>query len=89
MHHDIAGIALHGTGEEFDQRRFAGAVLAEKGVDFAGPQVEVDAAKGLNRSKTLFDPAQFDERHLLIGGGGGDHVWLGHGNGTEIRRLRA
>ena len=39
---DFAGVGLVDAGQDFDQRRFAGAVLAQQRVDLAAADVEID-----------------------------------------------
>ena len=43
--------------EDLHQRRLAGAVLAEQGVDLAGPHVEVDVVVGHEVAEALRDAA--------------------------------
>ena len=39
---DLAGVGLVDARQDFDQRRFAGAVLAEQRMDLAATDVEID-----------------------------------------------
>ncbi len=57
IHLDGARIDLVHAGEGFDHRRFAGAVLAHKGVDLTGEQTQIDAVQG-------FDAREFDRDAL-------------------------
>ena len=38
---DLAGVRDHGAAERLDQRRLAGAVVADHGEDLAGIEIEV------------------------------------------------
>ena len=66
-----AGVALHGAGEDLDQRALAGAVLAGQAVDLAGAQLEVDAARapGSGRSASTRRSARPRARGRWTGGG--------------------
>ena len=55
---DLTGIGLIDAGEHVHERRLARTVLAEKGVDLAGPHLEVDVLVGDHAGKVLRDPAQ-------------------------------
>ena len=44
-------------GEDFDQRRFARAVLAEQGMHPPGTHVEVNVAQGGDAGESLADTA--------------------------------
>jgi hypothetical protein len=46
------------SGDDLDQARLAGAVVAADGHDLAGMDVEIDLAHGDDRSIILADPAQ-------------------------------
>ena len=50
------------AGYDLDQRRFAGAVLAEQGVNLAGIKRERDVIERLRGVETLGDAANFQER---------------------------
>ena len=50
------------AGENLDQRRFAGAVVADQRDDFAGVDVEVDVGQRRDRAKVLGDAAQAENR---------------------------
>ncbi len=43
---DLAGVDAVDAGQRLDQRRLAGAVLAEQGVHLAGEQPERDVVEG-------------------------------------------
>ena len=59
------------SGHDLDERRFAGAVVADQPQDLAGVQVQVHAAQGLDMPETLVDV-----RHLDNGSTGFGHVSL-------------
>jgi hypothetical protein len=46
------------AGEQLDQRRLAGPVLADDGVDLAGLEGEVDRLERVGRPEALVEPAQ-------------------------------
>ena len=50
------------AGEDAHQRRLAGAVLAEQGVDLARPQHEVDVVRAPRRTEGLATPGHADGR---------------------------
>ena len=53
--------------EGLHQRRLAGAVLADDGVDRAGADREVDAVVGDDAGEALDDVAQLDrDRHVAV-----------------------
>ena len=59
IHRQRAGIRLVIAVDDFEQRGFAGAVLAHKREDFAGSDVERDIVEGLNVGERLADIADF------------------------------
>ena len=61
---DLAGIGLVHAGKDLDQRRLAGAVLAEKRMDLAAADVEIDVVERPRRGEPL-DEALDDEERLL------------------------
>ena len=61
---DRPGVGAH-PGEDLDERRLAGTVGAEQGVDLAGGDREVDGAQG-------------DHRAERLGDGSGLQQWNGH-----------
>ncbi len=65
-----AGVWGVGAGEGFHEGGFAGAVLADEGVDLAGHDGEGDAVEGEGGAEALFDVAHFKAR---------DGGRLGHG----------
>jgi hypothetical protein len=60
--------AVH-AGDDLDQRRFAGAVLAQERMHLAGPDIEAHAAERLDPRKGFPDAFQLEDRlhtrHLL------------------------
>ena len=63
---DLALGRLQRAVDDLDQRRLAGAVLAEQRVDFAGHDGEVDAVVGPQRAEVLGDADRL-ERRLPVG----------------------
>ena len=49
------------AGEDFDQRRFAGAVVADQRHDFTGAHVEVDVGQRRDGAEVLGDAAQAED----------------------------
>ena len=58
---DLALVGLVRTGEDLDQRRLAGAVLAEQAVHLAGTDLEVDAVEGPGAGELLDDAAHLQQ----------------------------
>jgi hypothetical protein len=58
----FARIRLMHAGQDLDQCRFAGPVLAEQRVNLAAPDEEIDAVERLHADKGLGDAAHFDDR---------------------------
>ena len=56
-----AGIGREDAGDDVDQRRLAGAVLAEEGVHLAGVQIEVDMIEREHAGKPLRDPRHLEQ----------------------------
>ena len=59
---DLAAIRLMHAGYDLDERRFAGAVLAEQGVNLAGMKRERDVIERLRGVKALGDAANLQDR---------------------------
>ena len=59
---DLAAIGLMYAGYDLDQRRLAGAVLAEQGMNLAGVQRKRDVLERLRRVETLGDSANLQDR---------------------------
>ena len=57
-----AAVGLVDAGQDLDEGRFASAILANKGMDFAVIEGEIDAPECLNRAKVFGDIAQRDDR---------------------------
>ena len=58
---DVAAVGRVDAGENFDQRRLAGAVLAEKRMDLAASHIEIDAIECKRRGETLGQPTHDEE----------------------------
>ena len=57
-----SGSAAVGAGKDLDQRRFAGAVLAHDGVDFAGLDGQLRVDERLHAGEVLGDAAHLEKR---------------------------
>ena len=57
---DLAGVAGIHAGEDFDHRRFSGAVDAKQRAGLPLPERKAGAAKRLHSRKALVDPLQFE-----------------------------
>ena len=53
---DLALVRLQVAGEDVHQRRFAGAVLADDGVDLAGPEVDETRSSASTPGNRLVTP---------------------------------
>ena len=73
-----AGIGLDHAGDDLDQRRLAGAVLAQHGVDLAALAGEVDALQGAHTAIALGDAGQCEEGTLRL-----DRILHGAGSGSD------
>ena len=60
-------VGLVEAGEHLDQRRLAGAVLAEQAVHLAGPDVEVDAVERPDAGELLDDPGHLQQGAAVTG----------------------
>ena len=58
---EASGVGLDGAGDDLDERGLAGAVLADEGVDLAGPQVERDALERADAGEGFVDVGEFKE----------------------------
>ena len=64
---DRAGVRLVDAGHDLDQRRFAGAVLAEQRMHLAGPHVEADVGERAHaRERTSRFPSSCEDRGSLM-----------------------
>ena len=63
---DLAVIVDVHAGEDLHQCRFAGAVLAHEGVDFAAPQVEVDVAQRRHAGEGFGDAFRFKDDGVVV-----------------------
>ena len=59
---DPAGVGAEQAGQNADQRRLAGAVLAEQAVHLAGAEGQVDVVVREHSGERLRDPDQLDDR---------------------------
>ena len=50
-HDDLAARRLHHAGQDLDQRRLAGAVVADEADDLALVDVEIDAAQRVDAAR--------------------------------------
>jgi hypothetical protein len=66
----VAGVGGVGAGEGFHEGGFAGAVLSDEGVNFAGHDGEGDAIEGEGSAEAFADVAHFEARY-----GGGSMVF--------------
>ncbi len=60
---DLAAVDGVDAGDAFDQRRLAGAVVADEGADLAGVDGEIDLGEDLDGAEALGDAGEF-EQHL-------------------------
>ena len=60
---DLARARWEDAGEDLDEDRLAGAVVADQGDDLAGGNREIDARERPQPAKLLGDPDQLDERN--------------------------
>ena len=58
---DFAAIGLVDAGDDLDERRFAGAVFAEQGVDLAGIEGQRDVLQRLRGVEPLGDVAHLED----------------------------
>ncbi len=83
---NLALVRLVHAIENFHQRRFTRAVLAQQRVNLAGLHVEVDAIVGENAGKALGDAAHLHVIDALVTGGQGG---LAHGGTFLVRWVGA
>ncbi len=62
VHADLARIGAIDAGQDAHERRFAGAVLADQRVDFAGTDVERDRVQGADAGEAFRDPDDRQDR---------------------------
>ena len=58
----VALVLREDAGDDLAERRLAGAVLADEGVDGAGPDRDRDVVEGAGRSERLAEPANLEVR---------------------------
>ena len=92
---DDTGIAREHAGDDLDQRRFAGAVLAEQRMDLAGAKREVDLLQRAHRTEALADPAHLQQGRSRIKAvlhndvtPTGARLCCGHPAYSFVRRMR-
>ena len=74
VHLDRAGVGPHDAAQHLDQRRLPRAVLAEQGVDLAGPQVEIDPGQRHHAAEPLGHAAERQQRSRSPGGYGHESI---------------
>jgi hypothetical protein len=62
VHQDLARVGRVEAVEDAHQRRLAGAVLAEQGMDLPAPQIEIDVVVGEHAGELLRYPAELEDR---------------------------
>ena len=60
---DVAFVGLDHAGDDLDQRRLAGAVLAQDRMNRSLPAGEVDVLQGAHAAVALRDAAHLEQRH--------------------------
>ena len=65
LEQDLAAVGGVRARDAFDQRRLAGAVVADEGHDLAAPHLEVDVGQRLHRAERLRDASELKERGLV------------------------
>ena len=63
---DLAGIGPVGAGQDLDQGRLAGAVMAEQADDLAGMEIDRHVVDRLDAAEGDGDVAHLDERALAV-----------------------
>ena len=63
---DFSGVGREHAGEDLDQRRLAGAVVAEQAGHLAGVHGQRDARQRLDRAKGLADIARREQRRAGV-----------------------
>jgi hypothetical protein len=60
---------MGGAGEDPDEGRFAGAVLADEAMDLAARDRKIDGAQRCHAGVSLLDPTHFEDWHEARFGG--------------------
>jgi hypothetical protein len=60
---DVTRVGYEGPGQDLYQRRLAGAVLADQGMDLSALDVEIDALQGADSGKPLRDASDLEKAH--------------------------
>ena len=63
---NLASVPAHGTAEDLHQRGFAGAVLAEERMHFAGAHLQGGVGQRLNAGILLADAAHLQQRRRVV-----------------------
>jgi hypothetical protein len=63
----LAGVGPDGAVDDLHQRRLAGAVLAEDGVDLPRRDAQADPVVGLHRRVRLADVDELETKHRRVG----------------------
>jgi hypothetical protein len=63
---DVAGGRREVAGNDLDQRRLAGAVIAHQSQHLARIEVKIDIGQGANRAKVLRDLAKGEDRQASV-----------------------
>ena len=61
VEHDLAAVRCMDAGDALDQRRLAGAVVADEGHDLTGPDLELDVRERLDGAEALRDPVKLEQ----------------------------
>jgi hypothetical protein len=78
VQHDLALVSFVKAVDDVHQRRLAGAVLPQEGVDLTAPDVEIDVVVREHAWEPLRDPANFEDGPVVH-----------RGDSKPIRRRRA
>ena len=63
---DLARVGAVRAGQDLEQRRLAGAVLAEQGVDLGRPDFEMDVLERLHAGEALADAGHLEDRTVRL-----------------------
>ena len=67
VHQHLPCVGLHGAGEHLDQRRLAGAVVADHAEDLVRPQVEIGVIERDDAAVALDQAARFEDGPAVSG----------------------
>ena len=82
---DFAGVRRIDAGQDLDQRRLAGAVLAEQRMDLAAAQIEIDRVER-ERSGEMLGQAGDLEQRAGRRGAAAERLGLGHPSCASFMR---